>query len=57
MIVTVDPQVSHFFQYKEIDIMTPNHHEAGKALGRKLSSEKEIEDACLEIAEKQIQKR
>ncbi|WP_278321634.1 D-glycero-beta-D-manno-heptose-7-phosphate kinase [Leptospira kobayashii] len=52
VIVTVDPQVSHFFQYKEIDIMTPNHHEAGKALGRKLSSEKEIEDACLEIAEK-----
>lgn len=52
VIVTVDPQVSHFFQYKNIDIMTPNHHEAGKALGRKLESEKDIEDACLEICEK-----
>ncbi len=51
VIVTVDPQVSHFFQYKNIDIMTPNHHEAGKALGRKLVTEKDIEDACLEICE------
>jgi len=52
VIVTVDPQVSHFFQYKYIDIMTPNHHEAGKALGRKLLTEKDIETACIEIVEK-----
>ncbi len=52
VIVTVDPQVSHFFQYKYIDIMTPNHHEAGKALGKKLSSEKEIEDACIELCKR-----
>jgi len=51
VIVTVDPQISHFFQYKFIDIMTPNHHEAGKALGRKLNSEKDIEDACIEISD------
>ncbi len=52
VIVTVDPQISHFFLYEKIDIMTPNHHEAGKALGRKINSEKEIEDACIEISEK-----
>jgi len=52
VIVTVDPQISHFFQYKYIDIMTPNHHEAGKALGRKLVSEKDIEEACIEICER-----
>jgi len=51
-IVTVDPQVSHFFLYKNIHIMTPNHHEAGKALGKKLSSDSEIELACREISEK-----
>lgn len=51
-IVTVDPQVSHFFLYKNIHIMTPNHHEAGKALGRKLTSDLEIETACREISEK-----
>ncbi|WP_408605598.1 D-glycero-beta-D-manno-heptose-7-phosphate kinase [Leptospira terpstrae] len=51
-IVTVDPQVSHFFLYKNIHIMTPNHHEAGKALGRKLTSDAEIETACREISEK-----
>ncbi|WP_425256004.1 D-glycero-beta-D-manno-heptose-7-phosphate kinase [Leptospira yanagawae] len=49
-IVTVDPQVSHFFLYKNIHIMTPNHHEAGKALGRKLTTDAEIENACREIA-------
>jgi rfaE bifunctional protein kinase chain/domain len=52
VIVTVDPQVSHFFQYKYIDIMTPNHHEAGRALGRKLITERDIEEACIEISEK-----
>ncbi|WP_425268672.1 D-glycero-beta-D-manno-heptose-7-phosphate kinase [Leptospira brenneri] len=51
-IVTVDPQVSHFFLYQNIHIMTPNHHEAGKALGRKLNTDSEIEAACREISEK-----
>lgn len=51
-IVTVDPQVSHFFLYQNIHIMTPNHHEAGKALGKKLASDSEIESACREISER-----
>lgn len=50
-IVTVDPQVSHFFLYQGIHICTPNHHEAGKALGKKLVSESDIEAACKEIAD------
>ncbi|PJZ69526.1 D-glycero-beta-D-manno-heptose-7-phosphate kinase [Leptospira perolatii] len=49
-IVTVDPQVSHFFQYNGASIMTPNHHEAGKALGRKLESDADVEFAAKEIA-------
>ncbi|XDD48026.1 D-glycero-beta-D-manno-heptose-7-phosphate kinase [Leptospira sp. WS39.C2] len=51
-IVTVDPQVSHFFLYQNIHIMTPNHHEAGKALGKKLTTDSEIESACREISDK-----
>ncbi len=51
-IVTVDPQVSHFFQYENATVMTPNHHEAGKALGRKLDSDADVENAAREIAEK-----
>ncbi|TGJ99129.1 D-glycero-beta-D-manno-heptose-7-phosphate kinase [Leptospira semungkisensis] len=51
-IVTVDPQVSHFFQYDKATVMTPNHHEAGKALGQKLESDQQVEIAAKEIAEK-----
>jgi D-glycero-beta-D-manno-heptose-7-phosphate kinase len=50
--ISADPQVSHFFAYRGISVMTPNHHEAGKALGRKLNSEREIELANEEICEK-----
>jgi rfaE bifunctional protein kinase chain/domain len=48
--ISADPQVSHFFNYKGISIMTPNHHEAGKALGLKLKTESDIENANLDIA-------
>ncbi|WP_167492298.1 D-glycero-beta-D-manno-heptose-7-phosphate kinase [Leptospira dzoumogneensis] len=50
-IVTVDPQVSHFFQYEKATVMTPNHHEAGKALGKKLETNAEVEEAAKKIAE------
>ncbi len=51
-IITVDPQVRHFFKYKNINLMTPNHHEAGLALGRKLITDRDIESAIFEIAKK-----
>ncbi|GIW23684.1 MAG: ADP-heptose synthase [Candidatus Sericytochromatia bacterium] len=49
--VFVDPQVTHFSYYKNVFIVTPNHHEAGKFLGRKLNNEsnKDIEEAGYEI--------
>lgn len=50
--ITADPQVSHFFLYRGISLMTPNHHEAGNALGRKLISDSEIEHANEEICER-----
>ncbi len=50
--VVVDPQVSHFFSYQGIQCMTPNHHEAGKALGRSLVSDNEVEIGAKEIAQR-----
>ncbi|EQA54569.1 D-glycero-beta-D-manno-heptose-7-phosphate kinase [Leptospira kmetyi] len=51
-IVTVDPQVSHFFLYQGVSILTPNHHEAGKAIGKKLENDSEVLKAAEEISEK-----
>ena len=50
--IAVDPQVRHFFLYKGISIMTPNHHEAGGALGRKLITDEEVAKAAIEISQK-----
>jgi D-glycero-beta-D-manno-heptose-7-phosphate kinase len=50
--VSVDPQISHFFLYKGADILTPNHHEAGNALGKKIYTDTEIEIATKELAER-----
>jgi rfaE bifunctional protein kinase chain/domain len=50
--VSVDPQVGHFFLYKEADILTPNHYEAGNALGRKIYTDREIEQASKDLADK-----
>lgn len=50
--ITADPQVSHFFSYQGISLMTPNHHEAGSALGRKLLENKDVEQANEEICER-----
>ncbi|MFN3603561.1 MAG: D-glycero-beta-D-manno-heptose-7-phosphate kinase [Leptonema sp. (in: bacteria)] len=50
--IAVDPQVTHFGYYQNVFIITPNHHEAGRFLGRKLISDKEIEEAGKEILNK-----
>jgi len=50
--ISVDPQVRNFFLYKGISIMTPNHHEAGGALGRKLMTDEEVANAAIEISKK-----
>lgn len=52
ILVSVDPQVSHFYYYKNATILTPNHHEAGKAIGKTLEDNHSIEEACREIYEK-----
>ncbi len=47
--IAVDPQVTHFDYYKDVDVLTPNHHEAGRYLGFKLNDEESINKAGPQI--------
>lgn len=47
--IAVDPQITHFHYYQNVDVLTPNHHEAGNFLGRKVETKEEIEKAGFEI--------
>ncbi|MBE7411298.1 MAG: D-glycero-beta-D-manno-heptose-7-phosphate kinase [Leptospiraceae bacterium] len=49
---SVDPQVRHFFQYEQVSILTPNHHEAGRALERTIFTDEEIETGAKELTKK-----
>ncbi len=40
--VAVDPKETHFHNYKNVSVITPNHHEAGFAYGQRISNEKEL---------------
>jgi D-glycero-beta-D-manno-heptose-7-phosphate kinase len=40
--VAVDPKETHFFNYKQVSLITPNHHEAGFAYGRRIQTEKDL---------------
>lgn len=42
LVVAVDPQVNNTRFYRNMTIITPNHHEAGAALGRKLMNDEDI---------------
>jgi D-glycero-beta-D-manno-heptose-7-phosphate kinase len=38
-IVSVDPKIDHFALYKKVDVITPNHHEAGAFIGAEITDE------------------
>lgn len=40
--VAVDPKETHFHNYKHVSVITPNHHEAGFAAGRRIQSEADL---------------
>ncbi|MCK4851637.1 MAG: D-glycero-beta-D-manno-heptose-7-phosphate kinase [Candidatus Omnitrophica bacterium] len=44
-IVAVDPKENHFSYYKGISVVTPNHHEAARAVGFPLENTADIEKA------------
>lgn len=40
--VAVDPKETHFNSYRHVSVITPNHHEAGFAYGRRINSEADL---------------
>jgi rfaE bifunctional protein kinase chain/domain len=40
--IAVDPKETHFYNYRRVSVITPNHHEAGFAYGRRIVSEKDL---------------
>jgi D-beta-D-heptose 7-phosphate kinase/D-beta-D-heptose 1-phosphate adenosyltransferase len=51
-IVSVDPKEENFFSYKGVTVITPNHHEAGRALGIKIKDTKTLHKAGKELLER-----
>ncbi len=42
--VAVDPKEVHFKSYRNVSVITPNHHEAGFVLGRRITSDKILDE-------------
>ena len=40
--IAVDPKETHFFNYQNVSLITPNHHEAGQAYGRRILNDKDL---------------
>jgi D-beta-D-heptose 7-phosphate kinase/D-beta-D-heptose 1-phosphate adenosyltransferase len=40
--VSVDPKETHFFNYRKVGTITPNHHEAGFVAGQKITDDKSL---------------
>lgn len=52
LFVAVDPKESHFFRYQGVSIITPNHHEAGFAYGRRIQSDKDLYEVGFGLIDK-----
>lgn len=40
--IIVDPKIENFLSYKDVTIITPNHHEAGALIGAKITDKKSL---------------
>jgi len=40
--IAVDPKETNFYNYRHVSVITPNHHEAGFAYGRRIVSDKDL---------------
>lgn len=54
--VLVDPSATRMERYRGVDYVTPNHHEAARATGREVRSDRDLEEA-VSILAKQLQPR
>ncbi|MBD3379905.1 MAG: D-glycero-beta-D-manno-heptose-7-phosphate kinase [Candidatus Omnitrophica bacterium] len=51
--VAVDPKENHFEYYRDVSVITPNHHEAGTAVGFDITDRETLEKAGRTLLEKQ----
>ena len=47
--IAVDPKQTHFFNYRRVTTITPNNHEAGFAVGRKITDDISLREVGAEI--------
>jgi len=47
--VAVDPKEVHFRNYRKVSVITPNHHEAGFISGKRITSDKILEQVGWEL--------
>lgn len=50
--IAVDPKETHFHNYRQVSVITPNHHEAGFAYGRRIVSETDLVEVGTGLLEK-----
>jgi D-beta-D-heptose 7-phosphate kinase/D-beta-D-heptose 1-phosphate adenosyltransferase len=50
--VAVDPKQTHFFNYRKVSTITPNHHEASFAAGKKIIDDASLEEVGWKILER-----
>ena len=50
--VAVDPKESHFFNYRHVSTITPNHHEAGYVVGKKITNDKSLNEVGRQLLKK-----
>ncbi|NOZ61847.1 MAG: D-glycero-beta-D-manno-heptose-7-phosphate kinase [Calditrichaeota bacterium] len=51
-IVTIDPKFDNFFAYQDVTVFKPNRKEVEAALGMHIDSQRELQQACENLAEK-----
>jgi len=51
-VITVDPKETHFAYYRGVTTITPNHHEAGTAVGFSIKDGASLERAGRKLLEK-----
>ncbi len=50
--VAVDPKETHFHNYRRVSVITPNHHEAGFAYGKRIRTEADLMEVGNGLLEK-----
>jgi len=50
--IAVDPKETHFHNYRKVSVITPNHHEAGFAYGKRIRTEQDLAEVGTGLLEK-----